>query len=352
MNLNPSERSISTCTGAGYQETLAAAMAGNSAAFATLTEPFRKELTTHCYRMLGSLEDAEDQVQESYLRAWRALQTFQGRGSLRAWLYKIATNTCLDVLAQRPRRGLPVQFSPPSDPSRPLKLPVNDPIWLQPYPDELAAPLITSPEARYDANESISLAFMVALQELPPRQRCALILGDVLEWQATEIAEALGISVSAVNSLLHRARSILKQRYKPSAEEKPRLSEEGQRKILEQYITAWAAADIDRIVSMLTEEATFPMPPLPSWYQGRDAIRKFIQATSLAGEAAGRWKLVAIRANGLPGFAFYQREEVTGRYLPFALQVLSFDGELISDVTTFGNPELFPTFNLPAELAG
>jgi RNA polymerase sigma-70 factor (ECF subfamily) len=270
---------------------------------------------------------------------------------LRAWLYKIATNVCLDALAKRPKRSLPVELYPPADPFTTPETPVNDPVWIQPYPDELLAPVEASPEARYESRESISFAFMIALQELPARQRCALLLGDVLDWQAAEIAEVLEISVSAVNSLLHRARSILKRHYPRKIAEKPHLTEERQKQLLDRYLRLWERADIDGIVSMLTEEAAFPMPPLPSWYKGRAAIRAFLLATSLAGEAVGRWRLLPIHANGLPGFAFYQREENAGIYLPFALQVLRFEGELLSDVTTFGNPELFPAFNLPASLA-
>jgi RNA polymerase sigma-70 factor (ECF subfamily) len=329
-------------------ETLAAALSGDQAAFALLTEPYRNELLTHCYRMLGSLQDAEDQVQETLLRAWRRLETYEGRASLRAWLYKIATNTCLDALYRSPKRSLPVELSAPSDPSTPPDPPLNEPVWIEPYPDELLAPAEASPEARYESRESISLAFLVALQELPARQRCALILGDVLDWQAVEIAEALDTTVSAVNSLQHRARSSLKGRYRRPPALKPAPAEE--RQLLDRYLRAWETADIDGIVSMLTADATFPMPPLPSWYQGRSAIRDFIAATSLAGEAAGRWKLVPIRANGGPGFAFYMLDGNSGKYLPFALQLLRFEGRQFSDVTTFGVPELFPAFNLPAGL--
>jgi RNA polymerase sigma-70 factor, ECF subfamily len=352
MTSNASDRFSHPTSGEDHQNLLAAALAGDRVAFASLTEPYRKELLSHCYRMLGSLEDAEDQVQETFLRAWRRLHTYQSKGSLRAWMYKIATNACLDVLAKRPKRSLPVELYPPADPSTSPGLPMNEPVWIQPYPDELLAPVESGPEARYESRESISFAFMIALQDLPARQRCALILGDVLGWPAAEIAEVLGITVSAVNSLLHRARSILKKRYPRKDAVKPYLTEERQKQLLERYLHAWEIADIDGIVSMLTEEANFPMPPLTSWYQGRAAIRAFILKTSLAGEASGRWRLLPIRANGLPGFAFYLREENTGEYLPFALQVLSFANELLSDVTTFGYPELFPAFNLPASLAG
>ncbi|OGO35573.1 MAG: hypothetical protein A2W35_10810 [Chloroflexi bacterium RBG_16_57_11] len=337
---------------------MAAALAGDAQAFAALAEPYRKELLTHCYRMLGSLEDAEDQVQETMLRAWRRLETYQGRASLRAWLYKIATNVCLDVLARHPKRSLPVALGAPSDPLIPPGQPVLEPVWIEPYPDELLVPEAASPEARFETWESISFAFLIALQELPPRQRCALILGDVLDWQAVEIAGVMDISVSAVNSLLHRARLTLKQRYPGQKAEgrisisTPEPSGPRQKQLLERYLRAWETADIDGIVSMLTEDATFPMPPLPSWYQGREAIRAFILATSLAGEAVGRWRLLPIHANALPGFAFYVRDEANGSYLPFALQVLHFEGELLSDVTTFGTPGLFPAFGLAMALAG
>jgi RNA polymerase sigma-70 factor (ECF subfamily) len=329
---------------------LAAARSGDQAAFAFLTEPHRKELLSHCYRMLGSLEDAEDQVQETLLRAWRRLDTYQGTGSLRAWLYKIASNACLDLLRRRPKRSLPLELRPPADPAAPMEPPLSEPAWIGLFPDEQLAPQEAGPEARYEARESISFAFMVALQELPPRQRCALILGDVLDWQAAEVAEALDVSVSAVNSLLHRARLTLKKRYHHKWEPKPLPTEERQARLLERYLRAWESADIDGIVSLLTEDATFPMPPLPGWYRGRAAIRSFILATSLAGEAAGRWKLLPIRANGSPGFAFYVWDEAGGKYLPFALQVLRFEGELFGDITTFGYPGLFPAFGLPSAL--
>jgi RNA polymerase sigma-70 factor (ECF subfamily) len=350
MSINAFDSPLRHPAGGESADTLAAALAGDPGAFASLTEPFRKELLSHCYRMLGSLEDAEDQVQETFLRAWRRLETYQGRASVRAWLYKIATNACLDALERRPKRGLPADLYPHSDPSAPLEPPVNEPVWIEPFPDDLLAPSEAGPEARYESHESISFAFLIALQELPARQRCALILGDVLDWRAEEIAGVLDASVSAVNSLLHRARSTLKGHYPRKVAPKPVPTDERQVQLLERYLRAWETADIDGIVSMLAEEAAFPMPPLPSWYQGRDAIRAFIQATSLAGEAAGRWRLLPIRANSRPGFAFYLGDENTGKYLPFALQVLTFEGDYLSEVITFGTPGLFPAFGLPADL--
>jgi RNA polymerase sigma-70 factor (ECF subfamily) len=341
-------------TGGALAAALAAALAGDSGAFSTLAEPFRRELLAHCYRMTGSLEDAEDLVQETFLRAWRRLETYQGRASFRAWLYKIATNACLDALKRRPRRSLPVQSCAQSEPGTPLAPPIPEPVWIQPFPDELLAPSETNPEARYDARESISLAFLIALQYLAPRQRCALILGEVLDWQPAEIAAALETTISAVNSLLHRARSILKQRYtagRPVSVE-PTLSEDQVKELLERYLQAWETADVESIISMLKSDATFPMPPMPVWFRGRPAIKSFISATILAGEARGRWRLHPLHANGQPGFAFYRRDEQTGRYSAYAIQVLTFDGDLLSDVTTFGFPELLPAFNLPVELGG
>ncbi len=207
---------------ADLASSLAAARLGDTGAFASLAEPHRRELLSHCYRMLGSPQDAEDLVQETYLRAWRRLETYQGRASFRAWLYKIATNACLDYLDRRPRRILPQQKNAIADLSGPFPPPVTEPIWIEPFPDEMLAPVEANPEARYESRESISLAFLVALQVLAPRQRCALILGDVLDWTAAEIADVLGVSVSAVNSLLHHARTTLKQHYTTAAVRQPR----------------------------------------------------------------------------------------------------------------------------------
>ena len=332
--------------------TLDAARSGDARAFASLTEPHRRELLTHCYRMLGSLQDAEDQVQETFLRAWRRLETYEGRAPFRAWLYRIATNACIDIIKQRSKRGLPADLYPPSDPTNPLKPPIMEAIWIEPFPDKLGAPEEANPEARYDWRESISLAFMVALQDLPPRQRCALIMADVLDWRADELAQTLEITIPAVNSLLHRARLKLKQRYPSNQQAQQHALPDDARlhTLLDRYMQAWEAADVDGIVSMLKEDATFPMPPLPSWFSGHEAIRTFISTTILAGKASGRWRLLPVRANGSPGFGFYMRDEKTGTYGAYAIQVLGFEGELLSDVTTFGYPQLFPFFGLPAEV--
>lgn len=336
----------------GLAGALAAAQAGDSSAFSSLTEPHRRELLSHCYRMTGSLEDAEDLVQETMLRAWRRLETYQGRASLRAWLYKIATNACLDALERRPKRNLPQNVCDPSDLTTALEPPTTEPIWIQPYPDELLAPSEANPEARYEARESISFAFLIALQDLPARQRCALILGDVLDWHPGEIADTLEITVSAVNSLLHRARSTLKQRYAPDHQIsiEPALSDNRVKPVLDRYLHAWETGDVESIISMLKEDAMFPMPPLAAWFKGRSAIKSLLTGTILAGEARGRWRLLPVHANGQPGFAFYRIDEKDQKYHPFAIQVLTFDGDLLSNVITFGYPDLFPAFGLPGEV--
>ncbi|NIO39566.1 MAG: sigma-70 family RNA polymerase sigma factor, partial [Burkholderiales bacterium] len=322
---------------ANITSTLASARAGNRDAFSALAEPHRLELQAHCYRMLGSAQDAEDLVQETLLRAWRRLDTYAGRAPFRAWLYKIATNACLDVLDRRPKRTLPVAKVEASDPGEPLAPPISEPIWLEPYPDELLAASDSNPEARYDARESISLAFLTALQVLPPRQRAIVILRDVLDWRAREVAESLDTTVSAVNSALHRARTTLAKHYQTRDVEgiKSAPADDALSTLLDRYVRAWERAEIDTLISLLTEEVTFPMPPSPSWYQGRPAVRAFISANILDGDARGRWRLLPTRANGRPAFAWYKRDPSRAVYNAFAIQVLTVDGNLIADITTF-----------------
>jgi RNA polymerase sigma-70 factor (ECF subfamily) len=333
--------------------TLAAARRGDNEAFSSLVEPHRLELLTHCYRMLGSLEDAEDQVQETFLRAWRRLETYEGRASLRAWLYKIATNACLDALERLPRRTLPEQSAAPVELSAPPPAPIQEPVWIQPFPDdwlhnEYLAPTSTNPEVRYDAYESISLAFLVALQVLPPRQRSVLIFKDVLGWSMAEIAETLSTTLSSVTSLVHRARMTMKQRNLGGKQDasRMRLPDAQTRELLDRYVHAWESADIEGIVALLTDDVTFPMPPFPLCLVGKHAVQAFIQATLFSGDAHDRWKLTSIHANGQPGFAIYRLDESTPTYHPFALQVLTLLNDRISTATTFGFPSLFHYFNL------
>jgi len=299
--------------------------------------------------MLGSVLDAEDLVQETLLRAWKNLDSFEGRASLRAWLYKIATNACLDELAKRPRRGLPPDLYPEADPDGPLAAAVSDPIWLEPYPDSLLGSIRHDPAARYDLRESITLAFLVALQNLPPRQRAVLLMRDVVGLRATEVANLLDDSVSAVNSALYRARVNLGERYSKRAADSPAL-DSAQRGLLERYLAAWEAADIDGLVELMKEDASFPMPPIPTWVRGRAAIREFVSRHILDGDAGGRWRLVPTQANGQPAFGWYRRRADPPGFAAFAIQVVALEGGAIAAAITFAFPKLFGAFGLPAEL--
>ncbi len=337
----------------GVASHLAAALAGDQHEFSGLTEPYRRELQLHCYRILGSLQDAEDTVQETLLRAWRRLDTFEGRASLRAWLYKIATNACFDALDKRPRRVLPTAHSPAADPQQPFAPPITEPIWLEPYPDDLIAEPEAEPEARYSLRESVSLAFLAALQGLPPRQRAVLILCDVLDWRAGETAALLEITVSAVNSALHRARVTMRQRYQSGGENIMTLGPPAAdlQPLLDRYVQVWEAADIDGLVNLLRQDATLSMPPLPDWYAGRDAIVAAAQTKIFAGDARGRWRMRPVRANRQAACAVYQRDEA-GMYHAFGISVLTIAQGQVSDIVTFLDPALFPRFDLPLEVSG
>jgi RNA polymerase sigma-70 factor (ECF subfamily) len=330
---------------------LAAARAGDQHEFSGLTEPYRRELQLHCYRILGSLQDAEDMVQETLLRAWRRLDTFEGRASLRAWLYKIATNACFDALHKRPRRVLPAAYSAPSDPRQPLAPPVAEPIWLEPYPDDLIDEPESGPEARYSLHESVSLAFLAALQSLPPRQRAVLILCDVLDWRASEAAHLLEVTVPAVNSALHRARVTMRKNYhtRGSRAGSSASFDAALQPLLDRYMQAWEAADINGLVSLLREDATLSMPPLPTWYAGREAISAATQMMIFAGEARGRWLMRPMRANRQPAYAVYQRDEAGGHHA-FGISVLTLEQDRVVDIITFVDPALFQRFNLPVEI--
>ncbi len=332
---------------------MAAALGGNADEFSQLTEPHRRELQVHCYRILGSLTEAEDMVQETFLHAWRRLGTFQGRSSFRAWLYKIATNACLDTLDKRRRqRRLPTFLYPAADPHAPVAPPPTEISWLEPFPDEwLTDEAAANPEAHYNAYESISLAFLAALQILPPRQRAVLILMDVLDWSAQETADLLGASVSAVASALHRARYTMAAKYHRRGREQPAGSsaDPGTRELLERYVRAWQAADVDGLARLLKADAVFSMPPSPSWYRGRSAIRQFVSVTvfgnagMFAGQAAGRWRLLLTSANGQPAFAVYERHGESD-YRPFAIHVLTLDANKISQIICFIDASLLLRF--------
>ncbi len=336
------------------ERAIALARAGDQHGFSALTEPYRRELQVHCYRILGSLQDAEDLVQETLLRAWRRRDTYQGRASLRAWLYKIATNACLDMLEHRSRRTLPFGLGPESDPGEPLAPPVAEPIWLDPYPTEQLADMDSNPDARFALHESITLAFLVALQTLPPRQRAVLILRDVLDWPVTDIAELLETTLSAVNSALHRARTTLDQTYHQAGPDAVQESvvDEVTRRLLERYVQAWETADIAGLTALLREDAILSMPPSPSWYRGRSAVVGLVGSMAFGGDAVGRWRLLPSSANGQPAFAFYQRAARRGTYQGFGLQVLTIQDGLVVSIVAFLDPSALGRFGLPRELGG
>ena len=325
---------------------LTAAKHGDEAAFESLVEPYRSELQAHCYRMLGSVHDAEDMMQEVLLRAWRALAEFRGRSSLRAWLYRIATNQCLNLIESRSRRVLPVDLGPSVD-----ETPAAEGVWIEPYPETSAALRVEpdSPVGRYELRESLELAFVAALQYLPPNQRAALILRDVLGFSARDAAEVLGTATTAVNSALQHARKTVEQRVpEPSQQTTLRnLGDAGVRRVVERYVRALEEADVDAVVSMLAEEATWSMPPLPAWYQGQDAISRFL----LAGPFTVRWRHLVTHANGQPAVGCYVWDEGIGAYVAEVLDVLTLNGEQITAVTAFIDSSLFPRFHLPSQLA-
>ena len=328
--------------------------------FSELTEPYRRELQVHCYRILGSLHEAEDMVQETMLKAWKRIDTYEGRASVRAWLYKIATNTCLDFLdSKRSRRLLPFQVNAASDPLSPIQPPSPELTWLEPLPDEwLEDANAVNPEARYSESESVSLAFLTALQILPPRQRAVLILRDVLDFPAQETAEVLELTVSSANSALHRARKAISQHYQGDAMPAKRLApaDEISKQLLDHYVRVWESADIAGLVALLKQDAILAMPPSPSWYRGRTAIEKFSSVTFFGAEgmftgiAKNRWRLIPTRANASPAFAIYIRN-AEGKYEAFGLQVLEFSGREISIITNFIDATLLPRFGLPKSLA-
>ena len=326
-----------TGTSGGDGALLARAAGGDEAAFAQLIEPYRAELHAHCYRMLASVHDAEDALQEALLRTWRALSRFQGRSSLRSWLYTIATNTCLDLIGKRPQRMLPIDAGPATDPANGSGRPLAETVWIEPYPDEIAVleDGFAAPDAIYDRRESVELAFIAALQHLPATQRAVLILREVLGFSAKEVAETLRTSVPSVNSALQRARAAVHARVPQQSQQATlrQLGDEQVRRLVDRYVDAWECGDIDAFASMLAEEATFTMPPLASWFEGRDAIVRWAAQEPLSGRY--RWRILPARANGQLALAYYSPDQDGQRFAPFALNVLAFRGRQIGNVTAF-----------------
>jgi RNA polymerase sigma-70 factor (ECF subfamily) len=316
-------------------------------AFLAQVEPLRREITAHCYRMLGSVHEAEDLVQETYLRAWRAFHGFEQRSSVRTWLYRIATNACLTALEQHQRRPLPTGLgAPSSDPSGALDERPELP-WLEPLPDSMVwGEADPDPAEQVVTRDSVRLAFVAALQLLTPKQRAVFILRDVLAWQASEVAEALGMSVAAANSALQRARAQLGRH---GANERPApLDDERSRNLLERYVAAFEEYDVSRIVELLTEDAIWEMPPFTGWYQGAENIGQLI-AEKCPAKHPGEMRLVPTWANGQPAFAVYRREE-DGVFRAFQLQQLTLAPSGVTHVACYFDTSLFEVFGLPEVL--
>ncbi|MDT3443634.1 sigma-70 family RNA polymerase sigma factor [Pseudofrankia sp. BMG5.37] len=327
------------------------ARGGDQAAFSRLAEPFRPELQVHCYRMLGSVEDAEDAVQETYLRAWSRLDTYAGRASFRAWLYGIATHACLDALRRRKARVWPPDLVAPGDPRREPTPPVELP-WLQPYPDRLLdapAPVEDEPEALVTSKETIELAFLAAIQRLPARQRAVLILRDVLEWPARETATSLGMTQTAVNSALQRAHSTLAQHLVVDRNEWSSDSTETEKALLKQLIDAWERSDAAALVALLRSDARLVMPPRLSWFSGRDDVEEFFQG-HVFGKMGGQWALLPTAANRQPAFALYCRAPGRHTHDAFGIGALQIVDGAITEIAMFTDPGLFGRFALPAHL--
>jgi RNA polymerase sigma-70 factor, ECF subfamily len=322
---------------ASEQELVAAAAGGDENAFAALVEPYRGELHAHCYRMLGSVHDADDALQDALLRAWRSLAKFEGRSTLRAWLYRIATNTSLDAIEKRPKRVLPIDYGPAADPHGGPGEPLVESVWVEPYPDEKLGleDGYAAPEARYERRESVELAFIAALQNLPANQRAVLIMREVLGFSAKEAAEALETTEASVNSALQRARKSADERLPEQSQQATlrALGDDRLAEIVDDYVEAWQRGDVEAVVGMLTEDAAFTMPPLGTWFSGHEGIATFLAGWPLSGQ--WRWKPLLTHANGQPALAFYSWDEEEGGYLPFALNVLTLRGERISEVTAF-----------------
>jgi RNA polymerase sigma-70 factor (TIGR02960 family) len=329
---------------------LSRAGAGDDEAFRELTEPHRRELQVHCYRMLGSFQDAEDALQDTLLTAWRGLARFEGRSSLRTWLYRIATNRCLNMRRSASRRPAQEWNVPNVEPPQPTRL--GEVVWLEPYPDVLlegATDVPLSPEARYELTESISLAFVTALQVLPARQLAVLILGDVLGYHADEVADMLDSSVDSINSALKRARATLQRRFATAGDRKPPPASKSPAEdaIVEKFVLAWETADLDALVVLLTDDVFISMPPMPFEYQGRDVVARFCASLFDSGRS---FDLVPTRANGQPAFGAYLSAP-TGMSHGVGLYVLTLSGDRISAMTRFENSVL-PAFGLPRSLPG
>ncbi|MDQ6855271.1 MAG: sigma-70 family RNA polymerase sigma factor [Actinomycetota bacterium] len=309
-------------------------------------EQHRPELTAHCYRMLGSSFEAEDAVQETLVRAWRGFDNFEGRAALRSWLYRIATNVCLDMLQSRKRRALPMDLGPSSSGDAEAGDRLPESMWLQPIPDRAAVPPNDDPAELASSRETIRVAFVAALQHLPPRQRAVLILREVLRWKASEVAELLDTSVASVNSALQRARSTLAESNVTDSDPF-RPGDDAQQALLTRYVDAFERFDIESLVSLLHEDATMTMPPYDLWLHGADEFRKWLLG---AGAGCRGSRFAPVEANGSPAFAQWRPSETGSGFDAWAIHVLQVSGGRISGIDFFVDPNLFPAFGLPLRL--
>src|ERR687896_1274681 len=318
--------------------------------FRRLVDEHRGELHAHCYRMLGSLHDAEDALQETLLRAWRGLPGFGGRSSLRTWLYTIATNVCMDALARRSKRVLPIDYGPPSAPTKGVGEPLVESVWVEPYPDEaLGLPDgPASPDARYEQREAVELAFVAALQHLPGTQRAVLILREVLGYSAAEVARILDTTPASVNSAMQRARKTVGKRVPDTTQqaELTAIGSNGQRQLVDTFVGAWERADVSALLDLLAEDARFTMPPLPAWFRGREDVGRFFADRVFATP----WRLVPLRMNGQLALACYILEPGADRFRLGAINVLSLRAGRIVEIAGFLDPDLHRHLGLPADL--
>jgi RNA polymerase sigma-70 factor (ECF subfamily) len=338
-----SARTADTAAKGADDPDLARARGGDDDAFTRLVEPLRRELHAHCYRMLGSTHDADDALQDALVRAWRGVSRFEGRSSLRSWLYTVATRTCLDTAEHRGKRALPVDLGPSSDRAVVGDTPLADVAWLGPYPD-------AGPDTRYEQREAVELAFVAALQHLPGNQRAALLLFEVLGFSAAEIAATMDTTTASVNSALQRARRIVAEKV-PSATQQQTLRQLDDARLSEivaGYSAALERGDADALIALLTEDVTWSMPPLPHWYRGLEAVTDFAVRIPLTG--CGSWRHLPTSANGQPAVASYLRNDDAGAHLAWSINVLTLRGELIAEITSFIGPEHFAPFGLPTSL--
>jgi RNA polymerase sigma-70 factor (ECF subfamily) len=332
-------------------ELLQLARKGDERAYGALVESHRSALHAHCYRMLGSLEDADDALQEALLRAWRGLGRFERRSSIRTWLYRIATNSCLQLLARRPKRRLSSAHGPAAAPHTQPGEPLHESVWIEPYPDEslVVENGTITPATRYEEREDLELAFIAALQHLPPRQRAVLLLRDVLDYSAGEVAELLDTTVASVNSALQRARHTTSERVPEQSQHATlrALGDERVRRLVASYMDAFERADIESLVELLTDDVTWAMPPLRTWYGGLDAVIPLLEEYPLR----ERWRHLPVRANGQVAVGCYLWNSERRCYRAAVIDVLTLRGERICEVTAFIAPGLFARFGLPDELA-